>query len=407
MNIIEVKNLSKVYNLYNKPIDRLKEALDIRKKQYHTTLYALNNVSFEVKKGENIGIIGTNGSGKSTLLKILTGVLTATEGEVKVNGKVSALLELGAGFNSEYTGIENIYLNGTMMGFSKEEMDKKLPVIVEFANIGEFINQPVKTYSSGMYARLAFAVAINVEPDILIVDETLSVGDTRFQIKCMNHMQKMIEGGTTILFVSHDINAVRRFCHKALWLNKGNVMMYGESNKVADAYLDFLKLGEFSLEKKEKPKKEEHTDLPEFVPGETIADIVGFYVYNSQGKIVDEIAYNEPVTIEVIYDVYDESIDSPVLGIALLGMDDDYVCGLNTLLDKVEIPWKYGRNRFILEYSMGILAIGGKYYFNAALFDKTATVPFPYKSMIKTITVHMNYIGEGRYIIPHKWYKDK
>lgn len=407
MNIIEVKNLSKVYNLYNKPIDRLKEALDIRKKQYHTTLYALNNVSFEVKKGENIGIIGTNGSGKSTLLKILTGVLTATEGEVKVNGKVSALLELGAGFNSEYTGIENIYLNGTMMGFSKEEMDKKLPVIVEFANIGEFINQPVKTYSSGMYARLAFAVAINVEPDILIVDETLSVGDTRFQIKCMNHMQKMIEGGTTILFVSHDINSVRRFCHKALWLNKGNVMMYGESNKVADAYLDFLKLGEFSLEKKEKPKKEEHTDLPEFVPGDTIADIVGFYVYNSQGKIVDEIAYNEPVTIEVIYDVYDESIDSPVLGIALLGMDDDYVCGLNTLLDKVEIPWKYGRNRFILEYSMGILAIGGKYYFNAALFDKTATVPFPYKSMIKTITVHMNYIGEGRYIIPHKWYKDK
>lgn len=407
MNIIEVKNLSKVYNLYNKPIDRLKEALDIRKKQYHTTLYALNNVSFEVKKGENIGIIGTNGSGKSTLLKILTGVLTATEGEVKVNGKVSALLELGAGFNSEYTGIENIYLNGTMMGFSKEEMDKKLPVIVEFANIGEFINQPVKTYSSGMYARLAFAVAINVEPDILIVDETLSVGDTRFQIKCMNHMQKMIEGGTTILFVSHDINAVRRFCTKALWLNKGNVMMYGESNKVADAYLDFLKLGEFSLEKKEKPKKEEHTDLPEFVPGETIADIVGFYVYNSQGKIVDEIAYNEPVTIEVIYDVYDESIDSPVLGIALLGMDDDYVCGLNTLLDKVEIPWKYGRNRFILEYSMGILAIGGKYYFNAALFDKTATVPFPYKSMIKTITVHMNYMGEGRYIIPHKWYKDK
>ena len=170
MNIIEVKNLSKVYNLYNKPIDRLKEALDFRKKQYHTKLYALNNISFNVEKGENIGIIGTNGSGKSTLLKILTGVVTATEGEVKVNGKVAALLELGAGFNPEYTGIENIYLNGTMMGFTKEEMDKKIPVIVEFANIGEFINQPVKTYSSGMFSRLAFAVAINVEPDILIVD---------------------------------------------------------------------------------------------------------------------------------------------------------------------------------------------------------------------------------------------
>lgn len=403
MNIIEAKNLSKVYNLYSKPIDRLKEALDIRRKQYHTTLYALNDVSFEVKKGENIGIIGTNGSGKSTLLKILTGVLTATEGEVKVNGKVSALLELGAGFNPEYTGIENIYLNGTMLGFSKEDMDAKIPTIVSFADIGEFINQPVKTYSSGMYARLAFAVAINVEPDILIVDETLSVGDIRFQIKCMNHMQKMIEGGTTILFVSHDINAVRRFCNKALWLNKGDVMMYGESNKVADAYLDFLKLGEINPENGEKLTKEEHTDLPEFVPGETIADIVGFYIYNNQGKIVDEIAYNEPVTIEIIYDVYDENIESPVLGVAIKGMDDDYVCGLNTLLDKVEIPWKYGRNKFYLKYFYGVLALGGKYYFDVALYDKTATVPFPYKSMIKIFTVNAGYIGEGRFIIPHEW----
>lgn len=403
MNIIEVKNLSKVYNLYNKPIDRLKEALDFRKKQYHTKMYALNNISFNVEKGENIGIIGTNGSGKSTLLKILTGVVTATEGEVKVNGKVAALLELGAGFNPEYTGIENIYLNGTMMGFTKEEMDKKIPVIVEFANIGEFINQPVKTYSSGMFSRLAFAVAINVEPDILIVDEALAVGDTRFQIKCMHHMQKMIEGGTTILFVSHDINSVRRFCSKALWLNKGDVMMYGETNAVADAYLDFLKLGEFSLEKDDMLKKEEHTELPKFVPGETIADIVGFYIYNSRGEIVDEIEYDEEITIEVIYDVYDEKIDAPVLGIAVRGMDDDYVCGLNTLLDKVKIPWKYGRNRFYLKYTNGILAVGGKYYFDTALFDKTASVPFPYKTMIKTITVNSGYVGEGRFIIPHTW----
>lgn len=403
MDIIEVKNLSKVYNLYNKPIDRLKEALDFRKKQYHTKLYALNNISFNVEKGENIGIIGTNGSGKSTLLKILTGVVTATEGEVKVNGKVAALLELGAGFNHEYTGIENIYLNGTMMGFTKEEMDEKIPEIIEFANIGEFINQPVKTYSSGMFSRLAFAVAINVEPDILIVDEALAVGDTRFQIKCMHHMQKMIEGGTTILFVSHDINSVRRFCSKALWLNKGDVMMYGESNTVADAYLDFLKLGEFSLEKDDNSKREDHIELPEFVPGETIADIVGFYVYNSQGEIVDEIEYDEEITIEVIYDVYDEKIDAPVLGIAVRGMDDDYVCGLNTLIDKVAIPWKYGRNRFYLKYTNGILAVGGKYYFDTALFDKTASVPFPYKTMIKTITVNSGYVGEGRFIIPHKW----
>lgn len=402
MNIIEVENLSKVYNLYHKPIDRLKEALDFRKKQYHTKLHALHDVSFSIEKGENIGIIGTNGSGKSTLLKILTGIVTPTFGSVKVNGKVAALLELGAGFNPEYTGVENIYLNGTMMGFSREEMDKKLPSITDFAGIGEFIYQPVKTYSSGMFARLAFAVAINVEPDILIVDEALSVGDTKFQIKCMNQMKKMIDGGTTILFVSHDINSIRRFCHKALWLNKGNMMLYGETNKVADAYLDFLKLGEFNIEKiEEKPK--EHKELPDFVHGDTVADIVGFYVYDSKGNEVDTANHNEPLTVEVIYDVYDENITSPVLGIGILSMDDDYVCGLNTLADKVSIPWKYGRNRFYLKYPDGILATGGKYYFNTGLFDQTATVAFPYKAFIKTITITMGYVGEGRYIIPHVW----
>ncbi|MFN1862472.1 ABC transporter ATP-binding protein [Clostridioides difficile] len=186
--VIKVENISKVYKLYEKPIDRLKETIGLSKKVYHTKHYALENLSFQVEKGETIGIIGTNGSGKSTLLKMITGVLTPTSGNIIVNGKISALLELGAGFNPEYTGIENIYLNGTMMGYKKEEMDDKIESILEFADIGEFINQPVKTYSSGMFSRLAFAVAINVEPDILIVDEALSVGDVFFKQNAIKNL---------------------------------------------------------------------------------------------------------------------------------------------------------------------------------------------------------------------------
>ena len=181
---ISVKHLTKIYKLYDKPMDRLKESLGLTRKKKYREHYALNDVSFDVLRGETVGIIGTNGSGKSTILKIITGVLNATQGEVIVNGRISALLELGAGFNMEYSGLENVYLNGTMIGFSREEIDKKLDDILAFADIGDFIHQPVKTYSSGMFVRLAFAVAINIEPEILIVDEALSVGDVFFQAKC-------------------------------------------------------------------------------------------------------------------------------------------------------------------------------------------------------------------------------
>ena len=231
---IKVENLNKIYKLYNKSIDRMKEALSLSKKKYSRDHYALKNISFKIKSGETVGIIGTNGSGKSTLLKIITGVLTQTSGSVQVNGKISALLELGAGFNPEYTGIENIYLNGTMMGYSKEEMDNKVDSIIEFADIGDFINQPVKTYSSGMFARLAFAVAINVEPDILIVDEALSVGDLRFQQKCFREIEKF-KKDKTVLIVSHDISTINKICNKAMWINTGKNMIYGDVDKVVKA----------------------------------------------------------------------------------------------------------------------------------------------------------------------------
>lgn len=218
---IEISNITKVYKLYNKPSDRLKETFSIRKKILHRDFLALKNVSFDVYEGEILGIIGKNGSGKSTILKIITNVLTPTNGTAKINGKIAALLELGAGFNMEYTGIENIYLNGQMIGFSKEEMDEKLEDIVNFADIGEHIYQPVKTYSSGMFARLAFSVAISVDPDILIVDEALSVGDVFFQNKCYRKFEDFRRRGKTILFVTHDMGSVIKYCNRAILLNAG------------------------------------------------------------------------------------------------------------------------------------------------------------------------------------------
>ncbi len=242
-NLITVENLSKVYKLYNAPIDRMKEALHPRKKSYHKEFYALNDVSFEIKRGECVGILGKNGAGKSTILKIITGVLTPTSGKVTVNGRISALLELGAGFNPEYTGMENIYFQGNLMGFEREEMEAKVQAILDFAEIGAFIDQPVKNYSSGMFARLAFAVAISVEPDILIVDEALSVGDAAFQNKCMRRMIKIMEEGATVLFVSHDTQAINKFCTKAIWLKDGTKHMEGETEDVTNAYMSFSAYG--------------------------------------------------------------------------------------------------------------------------------------------------------------------
>lgn len=413
--IVLAKNLSKVYRIYEKPMDRLKEAISPTKKIFNRDFSALDDVSFSVGRGENIGIIGTNGSGKSTLLKIVTGVLTPSGGSVSVQGKVSALLELGTGFNPEYNGIENIYLNGAMMGFERTQVEEKLHDILSFADIGDFVQQPVKTYSSGMFARLAFAVAINVEPEVLIVDEALSVGDVRFQIKCMNRMKEMMSGGTTVLFVSHDTNAIRRFCHKALWLDKGKLMRLGEVNEVADEYLDYLKCGDALFEQQERElaataeaTEEIKADLPAFSPGsgETLCEIVGFNICRVGGQDpVDTVPFDMPIEIVVTYDVYDEGVNSPVLGIAMRAMDDDYMCGLNTMLDRVAIPWNYGRNQLRLHYPQGICAMGGRYYFDAALMDETATVNLNYRSMIGEITVLSHYKGEGRYIIPHHWGK--
>lgn len=237
---IQVSGLEKAYKLYNKPSDRLKEALGLGRKKKYKEHYALKGVDMTIYQGETVGIIGTNGSGKSTILKIITGVLNATRGDVNVNGRVSALLELGAGFNMEYNGIENVYLNGTMMGFSKKEIDAKMDDILSFADIGDYVYQPCKTYSSGMFVRLAFAVAINIEPEILIVDEALSVGDVFFQAKCYHKFEEFKEMGKTIVFVSHDLSSISKYCDRVVLLNQGVKLGEGSPKEMIDVYKQVL-----------------------------------------------------------------------------------------------------------------------------------------------------------------------
>lgn len=253
---IKVDNLSKHYKIYGRPIDRLKESLFPFGKKYHRDFYALDNISFEIKKGETVGILGKNGAGKSTLLKIITGVLTPTQGKLEINGKISALLELGAGFNPEFTGIQNIILSGTMLGFSQDEMRIKMKDIIEFADIGEFIDQPVKTYSSGMFARLAFSVAIHVDPDILIVDEALSVGDIFFQQKCNLYMKEKMDQKTKIL-VAHSIPAITAMADKVIVLDRGKIIFIGNTLDGVELFTKLMQSEVFGIQKNENNNKKE------------------------------------------------------------------------------------------------------------------------------------------------------
>lgn len=409
---VRFDNVTKIYKLYDSPKDRFKETFSIRKKKYSKDFYALNDVSFTIKRGETVGIVGKNGSGKSTLLKILTGVLNQTAGGIGVNGKISALLELGAGFNMEFTGMENIYLNGTILNIPKEEMDKKLDSIISFADIGEFIHQPVKTYSSGMFVRLAFSVAIHVDPEILIVDEALAVGDTRFQMKCMDKFVEFMNAGKTVIIVSHDLNMIKRFCKRAIWLNDGALVMDGDVDTVTDRYNDFLKSGlafaEYSESLKlEKTGAEESAEAggasgaPDSERN-AIAEISSVKLFDKSGNEISDVPFGEDITLEIDYEVFEENVAHPVLGVAIRSVDHKYICGLNTLLDDKRIPWIKGHNICRLSYERFNLT-GGGYYFDVALFDKTATVNFDYQTQIKRFFVKMDYIAEGITVLHHEW----
>lgn len=234
---ISAENLSKCYQIYDAPKDRLLQMLARGRKRFYREFWALDDVSLMVEKGETVGIIGRNGSGKSTLLQLICGTLMPTRGHVRGNGRIAALLELGSGFNPEFTGRENVYMNAAVLGLSSSEIDARFDEIIAFANIGDFIDQPTKIYSSGMLVRLAFAVSVGVEPDVLIIDEALSVGDASFQFKCLNRLEELTAKGTTLLFVSHDMTMVKRFCNRVIYLRQGRVVASGAPDEIAELYL--------------------------------------------------------------------------------------------------------------------------------------------------------------------------
>lgn len=422
-NKIEVSHVSKSYKMYNSPTDKLLEAFSISGKKKHTDFLALDDVSFEVKAGEILGIMGRNGAGKSTLLKVITGVLTPSSGTVKVAGKISSLLELGAGFNPEYTGIENIYFYGTVMGMSKAQMDKKLNDILDFAEIGDYVMQPVKTYSSGMFARLAFSCAINVEPDILIVDEILSVGDMRFQAKCFNKFKDFKKNGVTILYVGHDVSMMRTFCDTTMWLNNGKTVAYGDPTEITAKYVEFMYLDDISefttykkfkeeqdkkVEEKEPDKKVEETkcnaktDKKTFVENEKFPDCIGHWgtnvgminavrIVDSVGKDLNFFEPKDKIKIEVEFDTFEE-IEWKYFSIAISikNKEGTDLIVKTTYDEKIKIKQCEGRCRVSFEFVTELA--NGEYYLVVALENRknTATIYYEYIEGAKYFKVFSN-----------------
>lgn len=352
---IEAEKLSKVYRLYDRPRDRFLEAINPGKRRSKDH-YALTDVDLKIKKGETVGIIGTNGSGKSTILKIITGVLSPTSGNITVNGRISALLELGAGFNMEYNGIENIYLNGTMMGFSRKEIDERLDSILQFADIGEYVYQPCKTYSSGMFVRLAFAVAINIDPEILIVDEALSVGDVFFQSKCYHKFEEFKEQGKTILFVSHDLSSIAKYCDRVILLNKGIKLDEGGPKEMIDAYKQVL-VGQYKVTDDSEVSMDDlsrmssevaeavNPDALEYGTGD--AKIRDYYITDKNGTRTTAIIKGEEFTIHFSVD-FTADIKAPIFAFTVKNIRGTEITGTNTMYEKAFLePVKSGDTKTV------------------------------------------------------------
>lgn len=364
--VIEIKNLSKMYKLYEKPKDRLIESLGLSRKKRYQEHYALHDVNFDIHEGECVGIIGTNGSGKSTILKIITGVLNPTEGEVKVNGRISALLELGAGFNMEYSGLENVYLNGTMIGFSEEEIDARLDDILSFADIGDFIHQPVKMYSSGMFVRLAFAVAINIDPEILIVDEALSVGDVFFQAKCYHKFEEFKKQGKTILFVSHDLGSISKYCDRVILLNKGHLMDQGKPKAMVDLYKQLLvKQDPVKQVETAELQTQERNDGFQVNPdkleyGEKEAEIVDFYVLDSKGRKSNNIEKGSTFQIKMKVRFH-EDIQQPIMAYSFKNIQGTEITGTNTMYEEAVVEEPKSGKECIVTFEQKMDLQGGEY----------------------------------------------
>ncbi len=350
--------------------------------------WALDDVSFEVKKGETIGIIGANGSGKSTLLKLLNGIFMPDRGRIEVKGRVGALIEVGAGFHPLLTGRENVYINGAILGMSKREIDRKFNEIVNFADIGDFIDAPVKHYSSGMHVRLGFAIAVHSEPDILLVDEVLAVGDIQFRMKCINKIKEIQSAGKAILYVTHDMTTVKKMCNSCIWLNEGHMMKAGEPNEVVDHCVDYLR-------SRETGPHREITSISDTM------HIIKIWTEDSEGAVKENFQFGETVVVCVQYRLL-KDIDKLIFGVALFTNDNICISALNTGLDGIEIKPKRGLNEVRVEYPR-INLLGGSYYVDIGFFEDRAVAPFVYMNKAYKLKISSPFVGEGLLIMDHKW----
>ncbi|MGL5617291.1 MAG: polysaccharide ABC transporter ATP-binding protein [Sarcina sp.] len=388
---IKVENLTKKYKIYDSYAKKTAMLINPFSKAQAKEFIALNNLNFEVRKGEIIGIVGNNGAGKSTLLKILSGVAFQNEGTVDIKGRISSLIELGAGFNPELTGIENIYFNGSLLGLEKEDVDKVKDSILEFADIGEFVNHPVKNYSSGMYARLAFAVAINIDPDILIVDEILSVGDVGFQEKCMRKFEEFKAAGKTIIYVSHGLQTVQAYCERAIWLEKGTLKEIGPAFDVVENYYKSM------MEKGEKVEGEEKN----FVKLKDIK-IRG-------GK--KEFEYGDSITFDLEYDVAATEINNAGITVELrqaykepgeFKNADQFICAINSNVDDFKIPWKAGINKTSVTFD-NLRVAEGTYYLDIVFSESQNLVALETVEVAIDFKVNNKRASQGFVFLKENW----
>lgn len=369
--VITAENVVKQYKLYNNAKDRVKEALFPFIKPRHVLFNAIDNITFNINKGETVGIIGKNGSGKSTLLKIITGIIHQTSGNILVKGKISALLELGAGFNPEMTGIENIYMNGIITGYSRKEIESKLSEIIDFADIGDYINQPVKTYSSGMFARLAFAVAINVDPDILIVDEALAVGDIAFQVKCFKKFKDFKEQNKTILFVSHDLGSVLKMCDSCILLSHGKIISSGDTKKVVDDYKKQLALLEEDVTI--QPTSVDNSSSVAIWKEKTIFNdkyleygnnkitIIDYGIFDINDNSINIINNDDLIKIKMKVQINDRDIEQPIFAFTIKDFYGNEICGTNTLYENIDTVEYLDCKILVIEFKQKILLKPDKY----------------------------------------------
>jgi teichoic acid transport system ATP-binding protein len=367
---IRVKNLNKSYKLYASGRQRVLEAIYPFGDKRHREFKALADISFDVTHGQTFGIIGQNGSGKSTLLKIITGVVAPSAGKVSVSGRIAALLELGAGFHPEFTGLENIYLNGTLMGLSRSEVDAKLAEIVSFADIGDHLHQPIKTYSSGMFVRLAFAIAINVDPDILIVDEALSVGDLFFQVKCYKKFEEFKQRGKTILFVTHDLGTIVKYCDRAMVLERGKKLGEGSPREMVDLYKKAsaktvttieAKIGSQDGRTSGQAWKDSFTTNPSLDPyGTGQAMIIDYGIFDHLDQPTATLQKSENFAIRFKVE-FKSLVKAPIFAVTIRDKKGTELCGTNTWIEKHEISPCHSGDQVTVTFSQAMNLQGGQY----------------------------------------------